>query len=327
MTMRKSFVAAAVAACLGWVGAAQAQDYPNHLITLVIPFAVGGPTDVLGRVMAQRLGEILGQTIVVENVGGAGGMLGASRVAKAAPDGYTLLLGTVGTHAQNQSLYKKPLYDAATDFTPVVLMAELPLVLIAPKSFPANGMKEFVAYAKQNQAKMQFASAGAGSATHLGCVLVNQVLGTNITHVPYGGTGPAMTDLIAGRVDFLCDIITTAKPQIEGGSVKAIAILTKERSPALPNVPTAAEQGTANLEAYTWNAFFLPKGAPAEVVKRLNEATVEAMKAPAVRARLEGLGAVFVSPDRTTPEYLGQFVRSEIDKWEKPIRAAGVSAE
>jgi tripartite-type tricarboxylate transporter receptor subunit TctC len=254
-------------------------------------------------------------------------MLGSSRVAQAAPDGYTILLGTVGTHAQNQSLYKKPLYHAVTDFTPVVLMAELPIVLIATKNLPANNMKEFVAYAKENQSKMQFGSAGAGSATHLGCVLVNLVLGTKITNVPYGGTGPAMTDLIAGRVDFLCDIITTAKPQVDGGTIKAIAVLTKTRSPALPNVATAVEQGVANLEAYTWNAFFLPKGAPAEVVKKLNEATLQAMKTPAVRAKLEGLGAVFVSDDRTTPEYLGKFVQSEIQKWAAPIKAAGVSVD
>jgi tripartite-type tricarboxylate transporter receptor subunit TctC len=324
--MRKSFVAAALAAFLGWAGTATAQNYPNRPITLVIPFAAGGPTDVLGRTMAQRMGEILGQTIVVENVGGAGGMLGSSRVAKAAPDGYTFLLGTVGTHAQNQTLYKKPLYHAADDFTPVGLIAELPLLLIANKKLPADDMKSFVAYAKQNEGKMQYGSAGAGSATHLGCVLVNQVLGTNITHVPYPGTGPAMTDLIGGRVDFLCDIITTAKPQIDGGTVKPLATLSKTRSPALPNVPTAVEQGT-DIEAYTWNAFFLPKNTPADVVKKLNATMIEAMKAPNVRARLEGLGAVFVSEDRTTPEYLGKFVRSEIEKWEKPIKAAGVSAD
>jgi tripartite-type tricarboxylate transporter receptor subunit TctC len=324
--MRKSFVTAMLAVGLGWASPAAAQNYPNRPITLVIPFAAGGPTDVLGRAVGQRLGEILGQTVVIENVGGAGGMLGGARVKQAAPDGYTMGLGTVGTHAQNQTLYKNPLYHAADDFTPVALIAELPIVLIATKNLPANNLKEFAAYAKANQGKMQFGSAGAGSATHLGCVVVNQALGTNIVHVPYSGTGPAMTDLIAGRVDFLCDIITTAKPQIDGGTVKAIATLSKARSPALPNVPTAAEQGIQDMEAYTWNAFFLPKGAPADVVKKLNEATREAAKAPNVRQRLEGLGAVFVAEDRMSPEYLGKFVRSEIEKWAKPIRAAGVSA-
>jgi tripartite-type tricarboxylate transporter receptor subunit TctC len=326
--MRKSFVAAGLAVCLGWAGTASAQNYPNRPVSLIIPFAAGGPTDVLGRAMGQKLGEILGQTVVIENVGGAGGMLGASRVAKAAPDGYTVGLGTVGTHAQNQSLYKKPLYDAAEDFTPVALIAELPIVLIARKDLPANDLKEFAAYAKENQDKMQFGSAGAGAATHLGCVVVNQALGTNnITHVPYPGTGPAMTDLIGGRVDFLCEIITTAKAQVDGGTVKAIATLSKARSPALPNVPTAAEQGVSDMEAYTWNAFFLPKGAPADVVKKLNEATVEAMKDATVRSKLEALGASFVSADRTTPEYLAKFVRSEIEKWAKPIKASGVSTD
>ena len=326
--MQKSFVAAALAVCLGWTGTAMAQNYPNRPITMIIPFSAGGPTDVLGRAVGQKLGQILGQTVVIENVGGGGGMLGGARVAKAAPDGYTLGLGTVGTHAQNQTLYKKPHYNSVNDFTPVALIAEVPIVLIARKDFPAKDLKEFAAYAKQNQDKMQFGSAGAGSATHLGCVVVNLALGTdNITHVPYPGTGPAMTDLIGGRVDFLCEIITTAKPQVDGGAVKAIATMSKTRSHALPNVPTAAEQGFSDMEAYTWNAFFLPKGAPADVVKKLNEATVEAMKDSNVRAKLEGLGAAFVSPDRTTPEYLGKFVQSEIEKWAKPIRAAGVSAD
>jgi tripartite-type tricarboxylate transporter receptor subunit TctC len=237
------------------------------------------------------------------------------------------VLGTVGTHAQNQTLYKKPLYDSTKDFAPVALMAELPIVLIARKDLPANNLKEFAAYAKENQSKMQFGHAGAGSATHLGCVVVDLALGTHVTAVPYAGTGPAMTDLIGGRVDYLCEIITTAKPQIDGGAVKAIATMSKTRSPALANVPTAAEQGIDNMEAYTWNAFFLPKGTPDEVVKKLNQATVEAMKDKNVRSKLEGLGAVFVAPERTSPEYLAGFVRSEIAKWEKPIKASGVSIE
>jgi len=280
--MRKYAVIAALAACMGWTGTAAAQKYPDRPLTMVIPFAAGGPTDVLGRTMAQRMSEILGQQVIVENVGGAGGGIGSARVAKANPDGYTFVLGTVGTHAQNQTLYKKPLYDATKDFTPVALMAEIPLVIIARKDLPANDLKSFIAYAKENQAKMQFGHAGPGSATHLGCVVVNLTLGTDITAVPYPGTGPAMTDLIGGRVDFLCEIITTAKPQIDGGAVKPIALMTNTRSAALPNVPTAKEQGT-EMQAYTWNAFFLPKGAPADVVKKLHDATVEAMKSPAVR--------------------------------------------
>jgi tripartite-type tricarboxylate transporter receptor subunit TctC len=273
------------------------------------------------------MGEILGQQVVVENVGGAGGMTGSKRVADAAPDGYTFVLGTVGTHAQSQTMYKKPLYNAATDFTPVALIAEVPIVLITRKDPPVNNLKEFIAYAKANQSHMQYGSAGAGSATHLGCVLLNYLIGVDITHVPYRGTGPAMQDLQGGRIDYLCEIVSTAKPQIDGGTVKAIAIMTKERSPALPNVPTGLEQGTPNLEAYTWNAIFLPKGATADVVKKLDDAAVEAMKTPTVKERLEGLGAVIVSDDRATPEYLGQFLKSEIEKWAGPIKASGVTVD
>ena len=303
-----------------------AQTYPARPMTMIIPFAAGGPTDVLGRVMAQRMSEILGQQIVVENVGGAGGMTGSKRVADAAPDGYSFVLGTVGTHAQSQTMYKKPLYHA-TDFTPVALIAEVPIVLITRRDLPVNDLPEFIAYAKANQTKMQYGSAGAGSATHLGCVLLNYLIGVDITHVPYRGTGPAMQDLQGGRIDYLCEIVSTAKPQIDGGTVKPIAIMTKERSPALPNVLSGLEQGTPNLEAYTWNAIFLPKGAPADVVKQLHDATVEAMKTPAVRERLEALGAVVVPEERATPEYLGQFVKSEIDKWAAPIKASGVTVE
>src|ERR1700719_1947204 len=240
-------------------GAATAQNYPSKSLTMIIPFAAGGPTDVLGRVMAQRMSEIMGQQVVVENVGGAGGMTGSKRVAEAASDGYTFVLGTVGTHAQGQSLYKKPLYNAAIDFTPVALIAEVPIVLITRKDLPVDNLQEFVAYAKANQTKMQYGSAGAGSATHLGCVLLNYLIGVDITHVPYRGTGPAMQDLQGGRIDYLCEIVSTAKPQIDGGTVKGIAIMTKERSPALPNVPTGLEQGYKDFEAYTWSAVFLPK--------------------------------------------------------------------
>jgi tripartite-type tricarboxylate transporter receptor subunit TctC len=294
---------------------------------MIIPFAAGGPTDVLGRVVGQRMSELLGQQIIVENVGGAGGMVGAKRVADAAPDGYTLVLGTVGTHAQSQTMYKRPLYNSAADFTPVALIAEVPIVLIVRKDLPASNLKEFVAYAKANQKNMQFGSAGAGSATHLGCVLLNYLIGVDITHIPFRGTGPAMQDLQGGRIDYLCEIVSTAKPQIDGGTVKAIAIMTKDRSPALPNVPTGLEQGTPNLEAYTWNALFLPKGASPDIVKKLNEVAVQAMQTPVVRERLEGLGAVIVSPDRATPDYLAQFVKSEIEKWAGPIKASGVTVE
>jgi tripartite-type tricarboxylate transporter receptor subunit TctC len=307
---------------LGLVTTASAQEFPTRPITMVIPFAAGGPTDVLGRVVAARMSEVLGQNVIVENIGGAGGMTGSARVAQAKPDGYTMVLGTVGTHAQGQTLYKRPLYNAATDFTPVALIAEVPIVLITRKDLPVSSLKEFVEYAKKNQDKMSFGSAGAGSATHLGCVVLNTAMGTKITHVPYRGTGPAMQDLQGGRIDFLCEIMSTAKPQIDAGAVKAIALLTKQRSPALPNVATATEQGL-DVQAYTWNALFLPKGAPDAIVKKLNEAALAAMHTPAVKDRLQGLGATIVSDDRATPQYLGGFVKSEIEKWAAPIKASG----
>src|SRR6266540_7228151 len=322
--MSKKLLIAALGTLLALAGTAAAQQYPTRPVTMIIPFAAGGPQDTIGRVVAQRMSEVLGQQVVVENIGGAGGSTGSLRVAQAQPDGYMMVLGSVGTHAQNQTLYKKPAYNAATDFTPVAFIAETPIALITRKDLPVTDLKEFVAYAKANQAKMSYGSAGAGSATHLGCVVLNTAMGTNITHVPYRGTGPAMQDLQGGRIHFLCEIVSTAKPQIDGGTVKPIAIMTKERSPALPNVPTGHAQGTPNLEAYTWNAIFLPKGAPADVVKKLHDAAVEAMKTPTVKERLEELGAVIVTEKRATPEYLGQFVKSEIDKWAGPIKASGV---
>ncbi len=325
--MKFKSLAVAFGAWLAFAGAAGAQTFPTKPMTMIIPFAAGGPQDVIGRIIAQRISEILGQQVVVENIGGAGGMTGSRRVADAAPDGYTFVLASVGTHAQNQSLYKKPLYDAATDFTPVALIAETPIALITRKTLPVNNLKEFITYTKANQAKMQYGSAGAGSATHLGCVVLNYVIGVNITHVPYRGTGPAMQDLVGGRIDYLCDIIATAKPQIDGGSVKGIAIMTKERSPVLPNLPTAAEQGTTDADSYTWSAIFLPKNAPAPIVQKLNGAIVEAMHTPAIKARLSELGALVVPDDRATPQYLGQFVKSEIEKWAVPIKASGVSVD
>jgi tripartite-type tricarboxylate transporter receptor subunit TctC len=325
--LNKKSLAVTFAALLAGITATSAQNFPTKPLTMIVPFAAGGPTDVLGRVIAQRMGEILGQSVTVENVGGAGGMTGSKRVADAPPDGYTFVLGTVGTHAQGQTLYKRPLYNAATDFTPVALIAEVPIILIARKDLPANNFKDFVAYAKANQGKMQYGSAGTGSATHLACVLLGYVIGANITHVPYRGTGPAMQDLQGGRIDYICEVITTGKPQVDGGTVKGLAIFQDKRSPAMPSLPTALEEGTQKLQAYTWNAILAPKNTPADIVKKLNDAALQAMKTPSVRERLGALGAEIVSEDRATPQYLGQFIKDEIEKWAAPIKASGESIE
>jgi tripartite-type tricarboxylate transporter receptor subunit TctC len=323
----KKVMFAAVFAALVSAGQAGAQQFPARPVTMVIPFAAGGPQDTIGRVIAQRMSELLGQQVVVENVGGAGGMTGSKRVADAKPDGYTMVLGSVGTHAQNQTLYKRPLYNVETDFTPVAYLAITPIALITRPDLPASNLKDFVAYAKANQGKMQFGSAGAGSATHLGCVVLNTAMGAPmITHVPYKGTGPAMQDLIAGRIDYLCEIIATAKPQIEGQKVKGVAIMTKERSPVLPDLATTVEQGL-DVQAYTWSSLFLPKGAPADVVKKLNEAAVGAIATPSVQERLAKLGATVAAPNERSPQWLADFVKSEVKKWETPIKASGVQVE
>ena len=318
-------LASAYGILLALTGMALAQAYPAKPITMIIPFAAGGPTDVLGRVMAQRMSETLGQQVVVENVGGAGGMTGSKRVADAAPDGYTFVLGTVGTHAQSQTMYKKPLYHAATDFTPVALIAEVPIVLITRKDLPVKDLKEFIAYAKANQTKMQYGSAGAGSATHLGCVLLNHLIGVDITHVPYRGTGPAMQDLQGGRIDYLCEIVSTAKPQIDGGTVKPIAILSKARSSNLPDLASAHEQGLTNFDLPSWYALFLPAKTPQPIIQRLNRATVAALEMPSLQQRLKQVGGDVIAPERRSPEYLAQFLAAEIKKWEGPIKASGAS--
>jgi tripartite-type tricarboxylate transporter receptor subunit TctC len=305
---------------------AAAQSWPNRPLTMVVPLAAGGAGDVLARILASRLSELLGQQVIVENVGGAGGMMGASRVAKAAPDGYQFLYGNVGTHAASQTLYEKPLYNAATDFAPVALISEAPIVLIARRDYPANNLQEFISYAKANQAKLQYGSAGVGSAAHLACALLNAAIGVEITHVPYRGGNPAIQDLIAGRTDYQCALPTDAIPQIESKTVKAISILSLDRSPTLPTLASAHEQGLTNFTAPVWNAFFFPKGTPEAIVRHLNEATVATLETPGVQRKLQDMGATAVAPARRSPEYLRHFVESEITKWAAVIKAAGISA-
>jgi tripartite-type tricarboxylate transporter receptor subunit TctC len=318
---------AAVTGLFSLAMVAHAQEFPSRPLTMIVPFPAGGNADGVGRVLANRMGEVLGQRVVVENVGGAGGMIGSNRVAQAPPDGYLFVLGSTGTHAQGQTLFKAPLYNVVNDFTPVALVAQVPIALIVRKDLPVASFREFVEYSKANQAKMQYGSAGPGSAVHLGCVVLNSAIGTNVTHVPYKGSGPAMQDLLAGRLDYMCEFVSVGKPHVEAGTLKALVVMAKERSPALPGVPSGAELGIANLEAYTWNAFFLPKNTPAPVVRRLNEAVSQTLETKSVRDHLERLGVAVVPPERRSPEYLARFVREEIDKWAVAIRAAGVAGQ
>jgi tripartite-type tricarboxylate transporter receptor subunit TctC len=320
--------------CLAWgslegaiptpLARAQAPDWPTRPVTLVVPFGAGGSSDVIGRVIAEGLRGALGQPVIVENIGGAGGMIGSSRVAKAAPDGYQLVIGNVGTHAQNQWIYRKPLYDAAADFAPVGLIADQSLVLLARKDFPADNLPEFIAYVKANQAKLQYGSSGIGGSNHLACVLFNAAAGLDFAHVPYRSGGQAMQDLIAGRIDYQCPSGPVALPQVEGKTVKAIALLRKERSPSMPGLPSAHEQGLTGFDIPTWYALFLPKGTPSAIVEKLHKATVAALDMPSVRKGLIDVGSDLVATEHRSPDYLGRFVAAEIDKWGKIIKASGV---
>jgi tripartite-type tricarboxylate transporter receptor subunit TctC len=308
-------------------GPIKAQDWPNRPMTMVVPFAAGGAVDVLGRTVAARSAEILGQQIVIENVGGAGGMTGSNRVAKAAPDGYQLVLGSVGTHAQNQWLYKNPAYNVERDFEPVILVGETPLLLVTRKDFPANNLPEFIAYAKAHPGELKFGSAGVGSAIHLGCVLFNAAAGIQATHIPYRGGAPAMQDMIAGRIDYGCNIITSAYPQVRDQQIKAPALLAARRAPLLPDLPTAQEQGMAGFDAGSWNVIFFPKGTPGAIVRKLNAAVSEALDSPETIKRLHSIGIDIPAKERRTSAFAAQFVRDEIKKYEQPIKAAGISIE
>ncbi len=323
--MPKLLLAALIALVLG--GGAAAQDWPTRTVTMVVPFPAGGPIDFIGRLMAQRLSEKLGQQVIVENVGGAGGMNGAARVSKAAPDGSMFLFGNQGTHTFSQLLYKKPLYNAVADFAPVGVVVENVKFLAVRKDFPAKTVPEFIAYAKANQTKMQYGSAGIGSATHVTCVLLNYAIGVDITHVPYRGTGPALQDMLAGRIDYMCEVTSTGAPHVRAGAIKALAILSPARNAALPGVPTAHEQGLKNFDADGWNAFFFPRGTPDPIVRKLAQATSSILDQPDIRERLAKAGLNVAVPERRTPDYLGKLVVSELDKWGPPVRASGVSVD
>jgi tripartite-type tricarboxylate transporter receptor subunit TctC len=273
------------------------------------------------------MSELLGQPVIVENITGAGGTIGVNRVVAAKPDGYTLLLGTIGTHAYNQTIYKKRRYDAINDFTPVTLFSEQSMVLEARKDLAANTLVEFIALLKANGGKMQYGSAGAGSTTHLACSLLNARIGANVTHVPYRGAGPAANDLIGGQIDYLCGNISGAAPLIAGKQVKGIALLSRERSPLMPELATAHEQGLTDYDVTTWTAFFLPKDAPRAIVDKLNEVTHAMMYTPATKNRLLEIGVTGVATERRSPEYLAKFVAEEIARWEGPIKAGGLQVD
>ena len=320
-------LAALLFAALSLAAPARAQDWPTRPITLIVPFAAGGGVDVSARIQAQKIGELLGQPVVVENMGGAAGVTGALHVAKSAPNGYTMLMGNTGTHAFSQALYKQPLYNAVTDFTPVALVTESPRILIVRNNLPVANLREFIVYVKAHQANMQFGSAGVGSGTHLPCVLLNTAIGVSVTHVPYRGESPAQQDLIGGRIDYMCSTIQTGAALALQGQVKAIAVMAPNRVDIVPNVPTTGEQGLPGVEASVWDTYFLPPGVPPAIVAKLNKAISAAVDDPVVHKRLADLGLQVVPPQERTPEYLAKLVPDEVARWSKVVRAAGITPQ
>jgi len=310
-----------------WSVAAEAQSYSARPINIVVPYADGGVFDTIARIIGAGMGEQLGQSVIVENVTGAGGIIGVQHVINAKPDGYTVLLGSVGTHAYNQSIYRKRRYDAVSDFTPVTLFSDSQMVLEGRKDLPANNLAEFIALLKQNGTKMQYGSAGVGSTTHLACALLNARIGVEVTHVPYRGGGPAANDLIGGHIDYMCGNLGSTIPRAAARQSKPLALLSRERTPLMPELATAHEQGIKDYDVVTWTAFFLPRGAPKDIVTRLNDATNAAMDRPAVKTRFDAIGIVGVAPDRRGPEYLAKYVVEEIARWEGPIKAAGLQVD
>jgi len=320
-------VFAAVVALWPSTMTAMAQDWPTRPVIMVVATLPGGAPDILGRILAARLSELLGQQVVVENIGGAGGTIGAARVAKAAPDGYQLLIGNVGTQAQSQAIYKSLPYNAVTDFAPVSLLWHVEFLLTVRKHLPVENLKSFISYAKDHQGRLQYGSGGVGSPPHLACALLNATTGIKATHIPYRGVNTAMQDLIGERIDYACPSATSALGNVESKQIKALALLSKEHSSLLPQFSTANEQGLSDFEATGWSGMFLPKGTPSPIVKKLNGAIVTALDTPAVRTRFREVGAEITALERRSPEYLQKFVESEIQKWSAAIKAAGIEAK
>jgi tripartite-type tricarboxylate transporter receptor subunit TctC len=309
-----------------FVAAAAAQEYPSRTITIIVPFAAGGPTDTVTRLVALSMTKTLGHTVIVENTAGAGGTIGVEKVATAKPDGYTLLLMHIGISTA-PSLYRNLRFDPTKDLEPIGLVTNVPMTVIANKDFPPKDMKDLIAYVKANKDKVTYANAGVGAASHLCGMLLLSAMQTDVTTVPYKGTGPAMTDLMGGQVNFMCDQTTNTTPQIKGGKVKAYAVTTKQRLKSLPEIPTADEAGLKGFEVTVWHGMWAPKGTPKPVIDKLTKALQAALKDPGVIAKFADLGTEPVPENQATPAALGAHLKSEIAKWAPIIKKAGVYAD
>jgi tripartite-type tricarboxylate transporter receptor subunit TctC len=307
------------------VGPARAQDWPTRPLTLVVPWAAGGGTDVMARIIGRRMSEILGQEVMVENISGAGGMIGSAHAAKSAPDGYTFVFGS-RSDAINMTLYKRPSYNLQNDLAPVVLVAEQPTVLVARKDFPADGLQDFVAYLKRNAGTIRMGSAGIGATGFVDCAIFNGMIGVNVQAIPYRGSGPAMQDLIGRQFDYMCTISGSAAAPLQSDLIKGIAVFRQERLPSVPNVPTANEQGT-QFEASTWFGFFVPRATPAAVIKKLHDVSVAAMETPWVQEQLAKNGTYVVAPERRSTAYFESIIGPEIAKNAGPLIEAGMSVD
>ncbi|MDB5489176.1 MAG: hypothetical protein JWQ58_2891 [Reyranella sp.] len=328
MKRRDLFATVAAAALAATPLSAMAQAaYPTKPITVVVPFAAGGPTDALARVLTARMGEALGQTMIVDNVGGAGGTIGVNKAAKATPDGYTVLFTHMGTLAVNIALYKTLPYDSQKDLEPVGLGGTNPMVLVTKKDLPAKNFAEFLAYVRANQKKAQYGMAGIGAASHLGGLMLNSMMKVDVLEIPYKGTGPALNDLVSGQFDYMVDQAVNVLPQIQAGNIKALGVSTLKRLPQLPDVPTIDESGLKGFEVTIWNGFFVAKGTPKDVIDKLNKALVTALSDEKVRARLIEQAVDLPDPKDATPEALRATLKGSIDKWVPTIKAAGIEPQ
>jgi tripartite-type tricarboxylate transporter receptor subunit TctC len=320
------WLTAALSAALATLAGPALAAYPERPVTVVVPFAAGGATDVIARVYADHMSRTLGQQLVIENVTGAGGTIAATRVARATPDGYTLLMGNLGTQAASVGLYPNLAYDPRTDFAPIMNAAATPMLVAAKNDLPVKDFREFVAYVKANAGKLNYGTGGVGATSHLTCLFLDTLLDVKVQHVPFRGSGPALNALIAGQIDYVCDQTVGIVPQIQGKQVKGLVAAVKTRIPVIPDVPTSEEQGLPQFQAAGWNALFAPKGTPGDIVEKLNAAAKAALKDETVRKRLLELGAELPDEAGQTPAALGELVRSEIEKWVPVIKKAGVTA-
>jgi tripartite-type tricarboxylate transporter receptor subunit TctC len=318
----KLLMAAAVLLMVAEMNGAEAQEYPARTVTIIVPFAAGGPADITGRIVADIFNRHLGQKFVVENVGGAGGTIGALRAARAAADGYTILSGHLGTNALAPAFYPNLGYDPQKDFEPIGLTAEYPELLVVRKDFPANNLKEFIAYAKSNASKLNVGHAGLGSVSYIGCLLLNAAISIKPTMVPFTGTAPVLNAMLGGQIDYECDPVLGTLSQVQAGTVKALAIAAKKRSPMLPNVPTSYEQGLPEFDCAPFYGVFVPSGTPQPVIEKLAEALNKGLSEEPMQKRLADLGADIVEPSRRGPKALAELVKSESDRLMPVLRAA-----